>query len=122
MTRDDLAFQPPDVVGSAEAVALLQISRQRLTQLAAAAASNGFPPHRELRTGRVWDRASLVAWDQDRKAPAKARRTTVLRVYRRTGVLAEAARAADVHVTTARRILRDLEVPLPQDGVPDAAA
>jgi hypothetical protein len=114
-SRDDLAFQPPDVVGSAEAVALLGISRQRLTQLTNASASNGFPPFRELRTGRVWDRAALVAWDQDRKAPAKARRTTVLRSYRQTGNVTRAARAAGVHVTTARRILRDLEVPLPGD-------
>jgi predicted DNA-binding transcriptional regulator AlpA len=108
-------FEPPDVVGSAEITALLNVNRQRLKQLMDAADRNGFPPPRELRTGRVWDRASVLAWDADRKAPAKARRTTVLRSYRQTGNVAHAARTAGVHVTTARRILRDLEVPLPND-------
>lgn len=55
----------PEVVGAAEIADLLQVSRQRVSQLTAdrARAANGFPdPWLELRMGKVWLAHEVRAW------------------------------------------------------------
>lgn len=109
----------PDVVGPAEARALLgrhkggPISRTRFAQLRA---KPTFPPHRQLEQGPVWHRADIVAWQRSRDEPKRAAMHAMLASYRRTGNVARASRAAGVHVSTARTWLRDLGVALPNDG------
>jgi len=51
---------PHHLVGAAEIAAMLDVSRQRVTQLAR---EPGFPePEIELASGRVWKREAIVRW------------------------------------------------------------
>lgn len=96
----------PDVVGSGEIQKLLGVGRERVRQLAQ---RPDFPAYTELEIGRVWDRKSVVAWQRDRTSHGRNRRRQVLAAYRRTGRVADAARAADVSRRTARRWLEELD-------------
>jgi len=66
---------PPEVVGAAEIADLLQVSRQRVSQLTAdqARAANGFPePWLRLAMGKVWLAQDVRDWaeQQGRNAPS----------------------------------------------------
>ena len=102
----------PDVYGPAEACALLGISRQRLHELRK---GDTFPPETRLEIGAVFDGPALRAYDKDRRAPKKARATSILRSYRATGAVRTTARNLGIDHRTVRRVLRDLGEPLPAD-------
>lgn len=77
-----------------------------------------FPPALELGATRVYDGPALRAYAADRKdgrAHDGRTRGTVLREYRRHGVVARAARSGQVDPATAKRWLVDLG-----ELVPDA--
>ena len=49
-----------DLVGAAEIAEMLDVTRQRVDQLAR---TDGFPaPVAELTAGRIWERADIFAW------------------------------------------------------------
>ena len=102
----------PDVVGPAEARAILRVSRQRLAQLAH---HPRFPDATELEIGRVWHRTDIIAFHLSRTEKRRETMIVAVSTYRATGVITEAARAAGVHPYTVRRWLRELGIPLPRD-------
>jgi predicted DNA-binding transcriptional regulator AlpA len=95
----------PDVVGTAEAAQIIGVTPRRLQQIIRAY-DGRFPVARELEIGRVWDRAEIEAWTQDRSGT----RLAALRAYRRTGTVARAADVAGVSWTTAKGWLVKLRV------------
>ena len=103
---------PPDVVGPAEARAILKCSRQRMHQLTA---DPDFPPWTELEIGRTWHRTDIIAYQLSRTEPRRKTMIVAVSTYRATGVILEAARAAGVAPYTVRRWLRELGIPLPRD-------
>lgn len=55
-----MAEKLPALVGAHEIAALLNVSRQRVSQLAATA---DFPhPAAELQAGRIWLKSDVIAW------------------------------------------------------------
>lgn len=55
-----MAERLPSLVGAYEIAELLNVSRQRVSQLTAAA---GFPePVVELHAGRIWRKEDVIAW------------------------------------------------------------
>jgi predicted DNA-binding transcriptional regulator AlpA len=95
----------PDVVGPAEAAQIVGVGPRRFQQLIRAY-DGRFPAARELEIGRVWDRAEIEAWTEDRSGT----RLAALRAYRRTGTVARAADVAGVSWTTAKAWLVKLRV------------
>ena len=108
----------PDVVGPAEARAIIGCNRQRFHVLSK---RPDVPASRELEIGRVWDRAAVKAWQQARTEPRRRAIYVLRTAYARNGgKLNAAARSAGVHPNTARRWLRDLGIPTPYERPPVA--
>lgn len=109
---------PPDVVGPAEARALIgNVSRQRFHQLRAKPHQDAgpFPQPIRLEIGDVYDRAEVLAWHLDRTWPGRKKKLSFLMGYRHHGILSRACRTAGIADSTGRRWLRALGVPLPSE-------
>lgn len=101
----------PDVYGSDEACRVLGVSRQRLAQLRAE--HPDFPPFTKLKIGRVFDGPLIRAWQQARTAPRRREMYRLACSYRAHGNVNRAARHVGINPATARKWLRELEIPLP---------
>lgn len=104
----------PDVAGPAEVRRLIgNVTGERLRQIIRDHPE--FPAYRTLVIGRVWDRAAVKAWQFARTNPRRRQMVRLVAHYRRHGILAAAARHVDIHETTARAWLRELEIPTPSE-------
>lgn len=105
MTQDD--HSGPDVVGTTEAAAIIGVSVRRLAAIVdhPARGRAPFPTATQLERMRVWDRAEVQAWAQDRTGRALA----VLRAHRAGLPIRDVAAAGDVTPGTARKWLRGLD-------------
>lgn len=108
----------PDVYGPAECARALGVSGARFRVLKA---RPDFPAARELEIGHVWDGAEIRAYAIQRKPKGRGRfagRPVLdgLRAWRRTGVLAEAAREVGVDPATLTRWLKAARAHIPRHG------
>lgn len=115
----------PDVIGSAGVCAICKFTKSRLTQVIRehpASSDHPFPAYAEImaagRPFRVWDRASVVAWQRARTHPQRKAQYVLVTHYKRHGKIGAASRAARIHPDTARRWLRELGVPTPSERQP----
>jgi hypothetical protein len=108
----------PDVVGSAEARRMLGgVSRQRFSELRGE--DRAFPPARELAGGPVWDRATMLAYAQDRHERTRygrGARTRLLQSFRKRPSIYAAAKSCGVPQSTARRWLIEAGAWVPNEG------
>jgi hypothetical protein len=95
----------PDVMGREEVADCLGVSIKRTQQLERD--DPQFPESTRLARMRVWDGPAVRAYAKDRRRP-DPKHTKVLQSFRKTGNVAQAARTAGVHVSTARRVLIDV--------------
>jgi hypothetical protein len=100
----------PDVMGREEVAH--HLGGQPPTRLAASARRPVSVPAkndgaRKLARGLIWDAPAIRAYAKDRRRP-DPKHTKVLQSFRKTGNIAQAARTAGVHVSTARRVLVDV--------------
>jgi hypothetical protein len=100
----------PDVMGREEVAHHLGVSLQRVSQLLRDDQAFPRPENdgaRKLARGLIWDAPAIRAYAKDRRRP-DPKHTKVLQSFRKTNNVAQAARTAGVHVSTARRVLVDV--------------
>lgn len=108
-----MTLTPPDVVGVAELLEMLSISRQGFDK--SHRHRDGFPPARELANGPVWERRAVDAYNRQRKTGKPY--MTALELYRlyhgiNGAPLARIGRELELSTTTVRRYLQQLgEIP-----------
>jgi hypothetical protein len=116
----------PDVISSMDVCRICHFSKSRLSQVLRehpAGSAHPFPAPAKIKAGggrtiNVYDRAAVKAWQQARTRPRRKAVYVLVTHYRRHGKIGMAARAAKIHPDTARRWLRDLNIPTPTERQP----
>lgn len=110
----------PVVWGSYEVCESCGFTRARLSQLLA---SERFPvPLGTVNKGRtaVWLADDVMRWQAEREQdPRRKRRLEAVRVYRRTGRIAEASRATGAKPDSVRKWLREIGEKTPREKTRD---